>query len=458
LDQLHDVDKTQGMARTLDEHIKRYQSAYATFGLLGLTGDQFQLDHKTCFISRKTISVRDEARLRQNQRNGEAQKKEDDVAFHDSDLIRQLRAGKRRRLFITGEGGIGKTEFTRHLALELAKLVEINEPVGVPWWFALKKLNGVFTNARRFIEERLAPHDHHWLVPLADNGKVVFIFDGLDELGDYRDSFLDVLADMMDLFGESSFVLAGRPGSSGDLPKFPDEDRHRLLPLTMPEIRQYVLGVYGRDPEMVPLGQRLVSEIESKRSSLFPVIQQPLMLALACHVFSKPNRETRQHELPANPAELVEKALHRIFNRREIERKDNDRWLDALSILAAFTLTEPGESIGLSTPDEHAKQLLRENAPIQLATDRKAQRLLNELAPACGLLAFENGQYTFVNRVLAEFLAARWIVRLGYPNWPYREQGHDSVDSGKPYTRLPNELNSLARLRAIATAGFAMRY
>ncbi len=207
----------------------------------------------------------------------------------------------------------------------------------------------------------------------------------------------------------------------------------------MPEIRRYVLGVFGRNTARLLLGQQLMKEIESKRSSLFPIIQQPLMLALACRVFSETNQKIFRHELPVNPAELVEQALSNIFDRRDIEGKDHDQWLDALSTLAAFTLTESGDSMSLSASREYAKRLLRENPTLRLTKDGEAQTLLNQLAPACGVLAFENGQYTFTNRVLAEFLAARWIVRLGYPNWPYQARGDGSINSEKPYTTLGQE-------------------
>ena len=172
------------------------------------------------------------------------------------------------------------------------------------------------------------------------------------------------------------------------------------------------------------------------------------MLAFACDGYFDPKQPDRR-EIPSNPAKLIEAGLKRIFSRRRHEARtpalnlpqSDELCLEALSTLAAFMLVEPtpGKPTRLSFSAEEAENWLLQNRSFfeardisySLLNDGHAKELLGRIAPQSGVLVrTDDRKFAFTNRVVAEFLAARWIVRHGYPNWPY-----GSENAKSPYTK-----------------------
>jgi len=434
------------------ELLRRYkQDCERTFdfvGFLGYSGERNRLPREKCFIGRATLDAASDRKQKEEKKLKAAIGANTDPAeaadlLKDEELIDRLRTGKLKRVYITGEGGIGKTEYTRLIAYRLVKSLNVDRPRAVPVRFELKDLTKAYDNGEKFFQRRVAPASHLWLTKLADAGKVVFIFDGLDEVGIDRSDFNFIFKTLVERFPDCSFVLTARPGPLGDLDVlFPDSVKHELKPLEIPQIRFYITGYFAcrNRPDLAP---RLMGDIQSKRGSLFPLIQSPFMLAFACDRYYAPDEKvgptgSSRRELPSNPAELIESGLKRMFGRRRHDKrgprfnlpKSDDLCLEALSTLAAFMLLEPkpGEAIRLTFSSNEAEGWLLQNRVFfecpeigyALPHDGKAKALLSRLAPHCGvLIRTEEDKFTFTNRVVAEFLAARWIVRHGYPNWPY---------------------------------------
>jgi len=363
-------------------------------------------------------------------------------------LIQALLPGARdcrRRLFITGEGGMGKTELTRLITLRFAEYFLSAEQFGiVPFRFELKDLvKPGRVNRVEDLEHSLGLPD--WIKSFARAGRVAFILDGLDEIQFERAYFCRALKNFIDseAHRNCTFILAGRPGCldpslSADS-FFDAKNQHVLQPLTDRDMRNYVNGYFSHVGKP-KLGPKLLGAVGSNRSSLYPLIQTPLMLAFACDQY------LTNRSLSSNPAELIESGLERVFDRRRTtdshvlspELPINDVCFEALSALAAFVLVPKGDTdprIGCSR--DEALGILFQNkehisaAGLQISVkETECDPLLRRLVPASGILAWTNNkQVTFTNRVIAEYLAARWIVWHGYPNWPYQRD---------PYTPHPN--------------------
>ncbi|MEM7477876.1 MAG: TIR domain-containing protein [Planctomycetota bacterium] len=421
-----------GLAR---RHCENYKSLLAD--LSSFDGEEC-LPRDVCGISRHTSDLESDRQERWSRSSIVTQ-----LLVHEDDLIEQLASRSRRRLWVLGSGGIGKTEFSRMIALRLAqRFCEEPETGIVPILIDLKSLDpsAACNSPDRLLKNHLVQDDFQWVRSYMAASRVAFILDGLDELRLDRQSFNDALVKLIHQWRACVFVVTSRgdsiePGLTQTY-CFVQESVHILKPITLEEAKAYVTAFFrcnkcdGRETLLL----RLLEDNPIIREML---CTSPLLLAMASRVY------LANEKITSNPLDLLERGLSVVFERRrskygEIaqEPPEDTTCFSVISCLAANAIIgyDGEEKISLKFSRQDAIAWLRANsAELELAgividSDDAARRLILQLIPGSGVLAWASRDtITFSHRVLAEFFAARWIVEAGYPRWPYHEDDYTQL-------------------------------
>lgn len=345
------------------------------------------------------------------------------------EIVMRAKHPDRNRVFVTGEGGSGKTVFARVLAWKLAQmaLAELDRSASQSGKSAEIPLVPCFVTLGDLTEKDEWPqaldvngHLDGALPTLIKKQRVAFILDGLDEVTWKEAGFVNKLRKLV-ATQAGLVVLTGRPGSLEDLGYvFLPQDQFVLEPLNFEDVNAYVSRYFqcAAKPDRGPV---LLAAIRQAEGALKPMLRQPFMLALTCHFYAHDKGEI---ELPGNPAELMDRCLGRLFSKRFEQNDDvpNDAILDTLGALFAGSIeanyaVHQEKAIAMATS-------LQEALPPHLTV----KGWLNLLAKKCGVLTLTAGVYRCTNRVVAEYLATRWIARNGWTEsghstgWPQTER------------------------------------
>jgi hypothetical protein len=417
-------------------HTELYESTFAT-----LTDfDDNPLPRDTCGISR-SASRPESGREGQ----GAAIILAPPPALPEEELITELATGKRKRIWLQGSGGIGKTEFSRLCALRLAQHFRRQPATApVPVRVELKSLDPGLPSggADQLVRNHLAVDEWTWLQPYLNAGRVAFILDGLDELRLDRPAFYAGLVRLMQQRRDCIFVITGRGESiNPELIQphcFERDSAHTLAEITLEQSAAYLdsLFCFHKRSELAAPLTAALREDSMLRELL---CRSPLFLTMAGQV------RLAGHAVSSNPLDLIERGLSVLFERRRSrlagsrdELPEDATCFSALSCLAAHSLPGPNSEGSLTMTRSEAIARLREHraplseAGVAVESEEAARRLVLQLTPGSGVLGWSGRDcLAFGHRVVAEYLAARWVAEEGGPHLPNQGQG-------KPYTLLPD--------------------
>lgn len=372
---------------------------------------------------------------------GEPLLEENERFFFDLDRARPidelLGSGLAPRLFLLGAPGAGKTALTRWLLLKLCIPGE-----GVPG--LPEKLIPVRVEMRRFDEDhRRAAGEHSFfdhldrehgerflslrgeaLRALAREGRLLWIFDGLDEVIDEerRRRYAEMIAGLCDQHPECQVLVTSRPAgaeiarplleSAGlttyALQDFTEAQRDRFLDA-------WHALVFATDPAVGRHRRERMARALGNTASLADLCRSPLLCALLAYL-------NREEDLPERRHRLYQKILERMAEhwdankglpaRPEAERFDLDSKLLFLRRLAWQMREDPqrgaGNAIEQGDLEAFAARFCEERweqAPD--AARRTAEALLRQLRERNYVLAFFGGTtYGFAHRTFLDYLAA----------------------------------------------------
>ncbi len=280
------------------------------------------------------------------------------------------------RLVVAGGDGAGKTTALMHHAREIAHRATIGAilsgrqvvPVLVPlarYAFAEPapdglRLDFLASTLRRYGATMLAGQ----LPFLLRRGRVLLLFDGLDELapGQAQDIVRELNVALRQRYRNARVILTCRSANLGDLvetlPLLKHLPQATLLPLTPGE----VAGVVRRAAHAGQLGayqsETLRERIEALGLGL--LYQSPAALAMLVELLAA------GHELPNSRAALLADYCDLLCERASITGVRRDRVLRALGYLAvAFQLTGMADISGAQAWNERAavRALLADSSP-----------------------------------------------------------------------------------------------
>ncbi len=331
-------------------------------------------------------------------------------------------------LLIEGQAGSGKTTLLKHLAYCLARpnskdfLIEGLDNF-LPVLILLKSVEEFFHDPEQKQKKGFTAEDIlEWYLKtkmgntlhlatiqkLLKIQKVIFLFDGLDESSpDWRDMVVSAFSDLIIRNKGNHLVFTGRPhGLEGEVVKKYGSKQVRILSLTMEQVNLFIkkwftylysgsLGLGGKNAEA------MIGEIKD-HPAIDQLIDNPLMLTAICILYHDGK------ELPGQRAELYKKFIDNLLYRRF---KDPEMVHDFLKTLAFEMQEQNARSIDRAFAAEILKSSYKMRADETKKEWRKRlEKVFDDIEPKCGLLKFENGQYTFWHLTFQEFLAAHYLV------------------------------------------------
>lgn len=145
------------------------------------------------------------------------------------------------------------------------------------------------------------------------NGRVIVIFDGLDELLEtsYRQKITSDVESFCNLYPSVPVLVTSREVGYEQAPL--DEKKfeaYRLAPFNEEQITEYVTKWFRADIDLTPIQQQHKTQSFLNESGIVPDLRSnPLMLALMCNIYRGENY------IPQNRPDLYEKCAVMLFER-----------------------------------------------------------------------------------------------------------------------------------------------
>ncbi|WUD23562.1 NACHT domain-containing protein [Lentzea sp. NBC_00516] len=344
--------------------------------------------------------------------------------------IEELLAG-RRRVFIRGDAGLGKTTLLQWVAVRSA-LGDFPEALAdwngtIPFFVPLRRYaNRDLPTPERFLDEvgrHIADEmPRGWVQDKLRDGNAVLLIDGVDELVvERRDEARTWLRDLIGAFPRSRVIITSRPG--GAPPQWLGDEQFAVMdlqPMSRSDVRLFVARWHAAmqlacvDDE----SRQKLHEYEegllgllAGRAHLRKLAGYPLLCALLCAL-----HQDRRATLPSNRMELYDVALQMLLERRDVERGINAveglGRTEKLLLLAdlAYWLIRNGY-----TDVDVPRALYRIAQRVHLMPQVKAgnKDLYRYLLERTGLLREPvDGRVDFIHRTFQEYLAAQDAMNI----------------------------------------------
>jgi muramidase (phage lysozyme) len=252
------------------------------------------------------------------------------------------------------------------------------------------------------------------------NGRVIVIFDGLDELLEtsYRKKITADVESFCNLYPSVPILVTSREVGYEQAPL--DEKKfeaYRLAPFNEEQITEYVTKWFIADSELTPSQQQQKTESFLKESQIVPDLRSnPLMLALMCNIYRGENY------IPQNRPDLYEKCAVMLF-----ERWDKTRGIivplpfeahirPAMMYLAHWIYTNDALQSGVDEDElisKTADYLLERRYDDRDEAEMAARKFIEFCKGRAWVFTDTGaGLYQFTHRTFLEYFTAFHLVRI----------------------------------------------
>ena len=336
-------------------------------------------------------------------------------------------ANDEQYLMLLGGPGVGKSTFLRKIGLEALKGEHGNfAHECIPVFLELKRFNEDQIDIEELITREFEtcgyPHPDHLTNAALRSGKLLILFDGLDEVSRVHvQNVVLKIGDFVDQYSENRFIASCRIAAyKGGFRRFTEVE---MADFDDTQIQMYIKNWFDSTPD--EYRQQLHDDMRtakrcwemltaSEHSATKELARNPLLLTLLCTVYD------RSQTLPRNRSSLYEKALNVFL----------EEW-------AAEKLVHQGASMNQYLDITDEKWMLSEIAAKNFETNRlffskdelitqiqefgegnantletfNARKILDTILIDQGLLVERvSGSYSFSHLTFQEYLTANYIV------------------------------------------------
>ena len=331
--------------------------------------------------------------------------------------------GENEYLLIEGGPGCGKTTLLKHLSYSLVQKTDVKGLRGfLPVLIFIKDLKGFFeSNKKPKPKASTAEGFMSYYFKDTENGldietirafcrakKAVFLLDGLDEImPEYRDIIVGSLWDFRRKNSGIKLVLSGRPHCIEGATVDRLGDRHiKIHALNMEQVQDFIRRwyryIYHQGSK---IGEKtaidMIGEVKA-HPGISNLIDNPLMLTAICILYYD------GREIPGQRAELYKKFIDNLLYKRFDGPEKVYEYLKAL----AFRMHSEGVGgVDRSFAIKVLKSIYEKGDEEDVKEyGKRMEDLFDSIEPNCGLLRFDDGQYSFRHLTFQEFLAAVYMV------------------------------------------------
>jgi len=455
-------EKSQNAFRSYLEKLRRHCNALPLAALGGDDSDE-DITLDKIYIDLDTTQFKE----REDQSKKKVKNKESEFAFGDEKTPISVMevAAETKKLVLLGGAGAGKSTFVKELlALQAAVLLgEINQPLAgfqpdlIPVLIVLRDLSpklaalnlGTYSSENqkqalsdtileKIREEIKAAEFIPILEKAFENGKILLVLDGLDEVPqNLRGLVRQAVGALVQLHKIERVIITSRSRSYTGQAVFQNFQPHTIAPFDGKKIAKFARAWYN---EQCRLGHMNTEQAEkrahdlasaSSTSDLIEMSSNPMMLTSIAIIHQKdiglPRERVRLYHL------IVDVLISRWQKHKTGEEnfspsqaltaflKDDDRLRYALQILAyeAHSASYKTENKNKKTTDadlSRGEALMLLEKPEYLGSAELASEFLDYVDQRSGLLVGKGGElerptsYSFPHRTIQEYLAGCYLV------------------------------------------------
>ena len=259
---------------------------------------------------------------------------------------------------------------------------------------------------------------------LLNNGHLLVIFDGLDELLDpnHRREVSADIESFCNLFPSVPILVTSRVVGYEQAPLNPNIfETFRLAPFNHEQVSEYVHKWFDNDPELTPQERKARAEAFLQESNIVADLRSnPLMLALMCNLYRGAGF------IPRNRPDVYKKCSEMLFERWDPSRGIYWGQLPIsepkvlLSYLAHWFYSDESLQSGVAE-DILVKEASKFLHPRRFESEEEAEKASKEFIAFCRGRAWvftDAGQtpvgtllYKFTHKTFLEYFTANYIVR-----------------------------------------------
>ncbi|WP_082592169.1 MULTISPECIES: NACHT domain-containing protein [Stenotrophomonas] len=313
------------------------------------------------------------------------------------------------RAFLVGDAGSGKTTLLIRLAYLIAKRSVVSSGnYRVPIFVRAHELADVVGQSVYGVLERIVLKiqdiaSSPFSVSDLDEGRLVLLVDGLDELSESNDrqNVVDFIRIFMDQYPKCSFVLGSRPyGSISKLEGLDVFKRYRISPLNMQDASKMLNGINGSGVANAEWRKELLRKLDAVHG----IDLNPLLVTV--FAISSGNEK---RDIPANITELFAKfselMLGRWDEKKGMAQQYQSKVKDHLLSLFAYRLQVVGLNhfSKVEFIDFAREQLISMNLEPDLDV------MVSEILDRSGLIRGDDDELEFKHHLLQEYFASKGI-------------------------------------------------